>query len=76
MNPVQLDAWFETVAEGQHTFTLLFSTLFEWMMQVVSRQQPSLRFMRPIKQEPITVSVKAVYNQLIMGWSRAPRRRW
>ena len=38
---MQLDAWFETVAEGQHTLTLLFSTLFEWMMQVVSRQQPS-----------------------------------
>ncbi len=42
LNPVQLDAGFETVAEGQYTRTLLFSTLFELMMQVVSRQQPSI----------------------------------
>jgi len=28
LNPQQLDAWFETVAGGQYTRTLLFSTLF------------------------------------------------
>jgi hypothetical protein len=39
LNPQQLDAWFETVAGAQYTRTLLFSTLFQLMLQVVSRQQ-------------------------------------
>lgn len=64
LNPAQLDAWFETVAEGQYTRTLLFSTLFELMMQVVSRQQPSIHAAYQAAQEPIAVSVKAVYNKL------------
>ena len=37
LNPQQLDAWFDTLAGGQYTRTLLFSTLFEFLMQVVSR---------------------------------------
>ncbi|MEI2773247.1 MAG: transposase [Candidatus Competibacter sp.] len=64
LNPAQLDAGFETVAEGQYTRTLLFSTLFELMMQVVSRQQPSIHAAYQAAQEPIAVSVKAVYNKL------------
>ena len=44
LNPQQLDAWFETIAEGQYTRRLLFSTVFELMMQVVSRQHHSVHF--------------------------------
>lgn len=64
LNPQQLNAWFEQVAGGQYTRTLLFSTLFELMMQVVSRQQPSIHAAYQAAQEPIAVSVKSVYNKL------------
>jgi hypothetical protein len=64
LNPAQLDAWFETVAEGQYTRTLLFSTLFELMMQVVSRQQPSIHAAYQSARGPIAVLVKSVYNKL------------
>ncbi|MCK7580612.1 MAG: hypothetical protein MZV65_36520 [Chromatiales bacterium] len=64
LNPAQLDAWFETVAGGQYTRTLLFSTLFQWMLQVVSRQQPSIHAAYQAAPVPIAVSVKSVYNQL------------
>src|SRR5512143_988915 len=63
-NPQQLDAWFDTLAGGQYTRTLLFSTLFELMMQVVSRQHPSIHAAYQATQEPIAVSVKSVYNKL------------
>ena len=42
LNPQQLDAWFETLAGGQYPRPLLFSTLVEFMRQVVSRQPPSI----------------------------------
>ncbi len=64
LNPQQLDAWFETVAGGQYTRTLLFSTLFQLMMQVVSRQQPSIHAAYQAAPVPIAVSVKSVYNKL------------
>lgn len=64
LNPQQLNAWFEKVAEAQYTRSLLFSTLFELMMQVVSRQQPSIHAAYQAAQEPIAVSVKSVYNKL------------
>ncbi len=64
LNPQQLDAWFETVAGGQYTRTLLFSTLFELMLQVVSRQQPSIHAAYQAAPVPIAVSVKSVYNKL------------
>ena len=43
---------------------MLFSTLFELMMQVVSRQQPSVHAAYQAAKEPIAVSVKSVYNKL------------
>ena len=64
LNPQQLDAWFDTLAGGQYTRTLLFSTLFEFMMQVVSRQHPSIHAAYQAAGEPIAVSVKSVYNKL------------
>jgi hypothetical protein len=38
LNPAQLDAWFERVAQRQYTRTLLFSTVFDLLTQVVCRQ--------------------------------------
>jgi hypothetical protein len=64
LNPEQLDAWFERTAEGQYTRTLLFSTLFEVMMQVVTRQHPSVHAAYQAAKAPIAVSVKSVYNKL------------
>lgn len=64
LNPQQLDVWFETLAEGQYTRHLLFSTVFEVMMQVVSRQHHSVHAAYQAAPEPIAVSVKSVYNKL------------
>lgn len=64
LNPQQLDAWFETIAEAQYTRTLLFSTVFELMMQVVSRQHSSVHAAYQAAQEPLAVSIKSVYNKL------------
>jgi hypothetical protein len=64
LNPEQLDAWFDTLAGGQYPRTLLFSTLFELMRQIVSRQHPSVHAAYQAAKEPIAVSVKSVYNKL------------
>src|SRR5512144_1335697 len=64
LNPTQLDAWFETVAEAQYTRRLLFSTVFDLMTQVVFRQQPSVHAAYQARIEDIGVSVTAVYAKL------------
>lgn len=53
LNPVKLDAWFETVAEEQHARALLFSTLSESMMQVVNRQQPAIHAAHQAARAPL-----------------------
>lgn len=63
-HPEQLNAWFETVAQGQYTRKLLFSTLFDLMLQVVTRQQPSVHAAYQSAREPIPASVRAVYDKL------------
>ena len=64
LNPQQLDAWFETVAETQYTRNLLFSTVFELMTEVVLGQQPSVHAAHQAREETIGVSVTSVYNKL------------
>jgi IS4 transposase len=64
LNPAQLDAWFQSVAEEQYTRTLLFSSLFDLMTQVVLRQQPSVNAAWQAAVETIGVSVTSVYNKL------------
>lgn len=64
LNPEQLDAWFQSVAEEQYTRTLLFSSLFDLMTQVVLRQQPSVNAAWQAAVETIGVSVTSVYNKL------------
>src|SRR5512143_2352863 len=64
LNPQELDAWFEQVAEAQYTRQLLFSTLFDLMSQVVLRQQPSVHAAYRAAVGEIGVSVASVYNKL------------
>jgi hypothetical protein len=64
LNPSQLDAWFEQVAEAQYTRELLFSTVFELMMEVVLGQRPSLHAAYQAHEESIGVSLTSVYNKL------------
>lgn len=64
LNPAQLDAWFAQVAEAHYTRTLLFSTVFELMIQVVLRQQPSVHAVYRARVGERAVSVTSVYNKL------------
>jgi IS4 transposase len=64
LNPKQLDDWFASVADYQYTRTLLFSTVFDLMTQVVLRQQPSVNAAYQAAVESIGVSVTSVYNKL------------
>lgn|SRR5512134_1094 len=64
LNPLQLDTWFETVAEAQYTRNLLFSTVFELITQVVFRQQPSVHAAYQARVEDIGVSLTSLYNKL------------
>jgi len=41
-HPKPRDAWFETVAQGQYTRQCCSRSCSSWMLQVVTRQQPSL----------------------------------
>lgn len=63
-HPKQLDAWFETVAQDQYTRRVLFSTLFTLMLQVVTRQQPSVHAAYQGARKAIPASIKAVYDKL------------
>jgi IS4 transposase len=64
LNPQQLDAWFEPVAEAQYTRELLFSSVFEAMTDVVFKQQPSVHAAHQARAETIGVSVTSLYNKL------------
>ena len=64
LDAVQLDRWFETVAQQQYTRKLLFSTLFELMTQVVLRQSGSIRAAWLQSEGDVGVSLASVYNKL------------
>ncbi len=64
LDSVQLDRSFETVAQQQYTRKLLFSTLFELMMQVVLRQSGSIRAAWLETECDVVVSLASVYNKL------------
>ena len=64
LNPERLDAWFERTAEHQYTRTLLFSTVFDLLSQVVCRQQPAVKAAYQAALESIGVSLTSVYNKL------------
>ena len=64
MTPEKLDAWFEQTAEEQYTRTLLFSTVFDLMSQVVCGIRPSLHAAYQANVAEVGVSIKSVYNKL------------
>ena len=62
--PALLDAWFARTADRQYTKTLLFSTLFEVMSQVVCGMHVSVGSAYQAEEASIGVSVQAVYGKL------------
>jgi IS4 transposase len=63
-SPALLDAWFARTADRQYTKTLLFSTLFEVMSQVVCGMHTSVGSAYQAAEASIGVSVQAVYGKL------------
>ena len=64
LNAQELDAWFERVAQAQYTKTLLFSSVYELMTQVVLRQSGSVRAAWLAGEGKTGVSLASLYNKL------------
>ena len=60
----QLDAWYERTAHKQYTRTLLFSTVYDLLSQVVFRIQPSIHAAYRHHEDTVGTSVVSVYNKL------------
>src|SRR5262245_31126359 len=59
----QLDAWFARTAQKQYTRTLLFSTVYDLLSQVVFRIKPSVRAAYR-ERDDVGASLISVYNKL------------
>jgi len=62
--PTLLDDWFARTADRQYTRTLLFSTLFDLMSQVVCGMHASVGSAYQAAEASVGVSVQAVYEKL------------
>ncbi len=62
--PAFLDEWFAGTADRQYTRTLLFSSLFDLMSQVVCGMFPSIGAAYQADEASIGVTVQAVYDKL------------
>jgi hypothetical protein len=60
----QLDAWFARTAQKQYTRTVLFSTVYDILSQVVFRLKPSVRAAYREQEDPVGASLISVYNKL------------
>ena|SRR5947209_19162899 len=60
----QLDAWFARTANQQYTRTLLFSTVYALLSQVVFRLKPSVRAAYRNRQDEVGASLISVDNKL------------
>jgi hypothetical protein len=60
----QLHAWFERTAQKQYTRTLLFSTVYELLSQVVFRIKPSVRAAYRDREDEVGASLISVSNKL------------
>ena len=60
----QLDAWFARTAQKQYTRTLLFSTVYALLSQVVFRIKPSVRAAYRDHEDEVGASLISVYNKL------------
>ena len=64
LGPDPLDVWYERTAKKQYTRTLLFSTVYDLMSQVVFRLQPSVHAAYRAQEAQVGTSVVSVYNKL------------
>ena len=60
----QLDAWFARTAQKQYTRTVLFSTVYDILSQVVFRITPSVRAAYREQEDTVGASLISVYNKL------------
>jgi len=60
----QLDTWFARTAQKQYTRTVLFSTVYDVLSQVVFRIKPSVRAAYRDREEKMGVSLISLYNKL------------
>ena len=60
----QLDAWFARTAQKQYTRTVLFSTVYDILSQVVFRIKPSVRAAYRDHEDHVGASLISVYNKL------------
>ena len=59
-----LNTWFERTAQKQYTRTLLFSTVYDLLSQVVFRIKPSVRAAYRDHEDTVGASLISVYNKL------------
>ena len=64
LNPGFMDEWFEATAKEQYTKDLLFSTVLDLMIKVVSGKYKSVHAAYQALEEDIGVSITSVYNKL------------
>ena len=60
----QLDAWFARIAQKQYTRTVLFSTVYDILSQVVFRIKPSVRAAYRDQADKVGASLISLYNKL------------
>ena len=66
----QLDAWFARTAQKQYTRTVLFSTVYDVLSQVVFRIKPSVRAAYRDHEAKVEASLISLSNKLT--WGRDP----
>ena len=60
----QLDAWFARTAHKQYTRTVVFSTVYDILSQVVFRIKPSVRAAYRDHEDKVGASLISLYNKL------------
>jgi hypothetical protein len=60
----QLNAWFARTAQKQYPRTVLFSTVYDILSQVVFRIKPSVRAAYREQEDTVGASLISVYNKL------------
>jgi DDE family transposase len=60
----QLNAWFARTAQKQYTRTVLFSTVYDILSQVVFRIKPSVRAAYRDHEDQVRASLISLYNKL------------
>jgi hypothetical protein len=64
LNPVQLNQWYDTTAKAQYTKTLLFSSVFDIMNNVVCGSHHRVNAAFQASEGNIGVSITSLYNKL------------